>query len=84
MSKYKDIDKVVKIFRDNKCKFTMLHCVSEYPCEEKNINLINMIYLKKRYKCRIGYSGHESSLTPSVVFCNAWSGSNRKTYYFRS
>ncbi len=67
MSKYKDIDKVVKIFREKKCKFTILHCVSEYPCEEKNINLINMIYLKKRYKCKIGYSGHESSLTPSVI-----------------
>jgi len=67
MSTYKDISKVVNIFKKKKCKFTLLHCVSEYPCEDHKLNLINLIYLKNKFKCNIGYSGHEASLTPSII-----------------
>ena len=44
-----------------------MHCVSVYPCPENllNMNIINK--LKKRYNCNVGYSGHESSVTPSII-----------------
>ncbi len=67
MSTYKDIDKAVKIFKKNNCKFTLLHCVSTYPANEKDLNLNCIKTLKKKYNCPIGYSGHESSVSPSVV-----------------
>ena len=69
MSKIKEIDKVVKIFKKNKCKFVLMHCVSTYPCQENDLNLNSIISLKKRYKCKIGYSGHEPSVSPSIA---AW------------
>ena len=69
MSNIRDIDKAVKIFKKNKCNFILMHCVSTYPCPEKDLNLNLIITLKNKYKCKIGYSGHESSVSPSLA---AW------------
>jgi N-acetylneuraminate synthase len=61
MCELNDIDEAVKIFRENKCSFEIMHCISAYPFDENkisaNLNLIN--FYKERYKCNIGYSGHE-------------------------
>ena len=67
MSTLRDISTAIKIFRKKKCKFVLMHCVSTYPCEIKNLNLNLIQSLKKKYKCEIGYSGHESSVSPSIV-----------------
>ena len=69
MSEIKDIDKAVKIFKKYKCPYVLMHCVSEYPCEEKNLNLNLIPFYRKRFKCEVGYSGHESTVSPSVF---AW------------
>ena len=67
MSEYEHIDRAVDIFRKANCEFTLMHCVSTYPCldEESNVSLIPV--LKSRYKCPVGYSGHETGLLPSVL-----------------
>ena len=61
MCELSDIDEAVKIFRENKCSFELMHCISAYPFDENktsaNLNLIN--FYKERYKCNVGYSGHE-------------------------
>ena len=44
-----------------------MHCVSVYPCQEKDLNLNLIAFYKKKYKCHIGYSGHESSVSPSIT-----------------
>ena len=67
MSTLKNIKDCIKIFKKNKCKFTLLHCVSTYPCPEENLNLNMIITLKQMFKCPVGYSGHESSVTPSLM-----------------
>lgn len=67
MSTLKNIDNAVKIFKKFKCNFTLLHCVSTYPAKDKDLNLKCITNLKKRYKCRVGYSGHENSVSPSLV-----------------
>ena len=69
MCTIKDIEKAVKIFKKYKCKFILMHCVSEYPCPEENLNLNLIKTLKKKFNCEIGYSGHESSVSPSLF---AW------------
>ena len=69
MCTIKDIEKAVKIFKKYKCKFILMHCVSEYPCPEENLNLYLIKTLKKKFNCEIGYSGHESSVSPSLF---AW------------
>jgi len=61
-----DIEKAVKIFKLNKCKFVLMHSVSLYPCEENLLNLNFIKTLKKKFKCEVGYSGHESSVSPTI------------------
>jgi len=65
----KEINIALKIFKKYKCPFTLMHCVSIYPCPEEKLNLSMISKLKKLFKCDVGYSGHESSVSPSVV---AW------------
>ncbi len=67
MSTIKDIEKVVKIFKKNKCKFILMHCVSNYPCPSEKLNLKAIITLKKKFKCEVGYSGHESDVSSSFL-----------------
>ena len=62
MCELKEIDEVVELFRKNNCEFELMHCVSTYPMKEENANLKVIETLKKRYNCKVGYSGHESSL----------------------
>lgn len=59
MSTFKIIDEAVEIFKKNNCEFELMHTVSAYPFEDKlaNLNLISV--LRKRYNCKVGYSGHE-------------------------
>ena len=67
MSTYKDIAAAIKIFKMNKCKFILMHCVSTYPCPIENLNLNMIITLKNKFKCDVGYSGHESTVSPSII-----------------
>lgn len=61
MATYDEIDDVVEIYRKNKCQFTLLHCVSNYPCKESSLNLSVIPELSKKYKCEVGYSDHSSA-----------------------
>ncbi len=67
MSSEKDVEKAVNIFKKHKCEFSLLHCVSTYPASEQDLNLNCINSLKKKYKCEIGYSGHENSVSPSIL-----------------
>jgi len=61
MSTINDISKAIKIFKKNKCPFELMHSHSSYPMkiEEANLKLIQT--LKNKFKCDVGYSGHESA-----------------------
>tara|TARA_B110000971_G_C20038908_1_gene516268 strand:- start:6660 stop:7505 length:846 start_codon:yes stop_codon:yes gene_type:complete len=67
MSNYKIIDNAVKIFKKQRCSYEIMHSVSTYPCPEERLNLHLIDKLKKRYKCDVGYSGHESTVSPSII-----------------
>ena len=67
MSKMKDVENAVRIFKKNKCKFSILHCVSSYPCSEEDLNLKMIYSYKKKFKVEVGYSGHEKSVSPSLM-----------------
>jgi len=59
MSEMKDIEKAVKIFRKEKCPFELLHTNSSYPTKNNEANLKLISSLAKKFKCNVGYSGHE-------------------------
>ena len=44
-----------------------MHCVSTYPCPENKLNLNMILTLKKKFNCPVGYSGHESTVSPSII-----------------
>jgi len=67
MCTYDDIDKAVEIFAKNNCPLTLLHTVSEYPSQDSILNIGAMHVLKERYNLPVGYSGHEASVSPSVI-----------------
>ena len=66
MSNLKDISKAIKIFKKRKCKFILMHCISSYPCPIEKLNLNTIITLKNKFKCEVGYSGHETSVSPTL------------------
>jgi len=69
MCKMNDIISAVKIFKKHKCPFILMHCVSTYPCKDENLNLSMINTLRDKFNCRVGYSGHEATTSPSLV---AW------------
>ncbi len=66
MCTMKEIKKVVDIFNEESCDFILMHTNSEYPSPEENLNLKMLETLKKEFNCNVGYSGHESSVSPSI------------------
>jgi N-acetylneuraminate synthase len=67
MSTYEQIDAAVEIFRRFDCPFVLMHSVSEYPTPEHSLNLRCINALHARYKCPVGYSGHEVTMIPGVL-----------------
>ena len=67
MTEVKQIDRAVEIFKNAGCPFELMHCVSTYPMEDEDANLNRIKTLRDRYKCNVGYSGHEVSLAVSYA-----------------
>ena len=73
MSTLEEIDTAVEILDRYNCKYLIMHCVSSYPADPKDLNLRAINVLRNKYNCLVGYSGHETSanIAPSVVLYGA-------------
>lgn len=64
ISSKQDIDKLLQFIKKNlkikniKNRISLLHCITNYPVQEKDANLNSITYLKKHYNINIGYSDH--------------------------
>jgi N-acetylneuraminate synthase len=67
MSTIEDIEKAVNIFKKKNCPFELMHCVSTYPMKDTDANLRTILTLKEKFKCNVGYSGHETGLAISYA-----------------
>ena len=67
MSGFAEIDAAVEIFGKAGCAFELMHCVSTYPMDDEDANLRRIETLRNRYKCNVGYSGHETGLAVSYA-----------------
>ena len=65
MSTSDNISNAVDIFKKHNCEFELMHCNSTYPMKTENANLLTIPELRNIYKCKVGYSGHESGLAVS-------------------
>jgi len=69
MSRMNQVTKAMLIVdRTMGSRTTIMHCVGTYPCPEKDLNLRMIDTLQREFPYNdIGYSGHEVSVSPSVM-----------------
>ena len=67
MCSYEDIDRAVDVFRAAECPVMLMHTVSTYPAADSDLNLSAIHALRERYGLPVGYSGHETSVSPSIM-----------------
>jgi len=67
MSTEEEIKEAVRFF-GNDYPLGILHCCSEYPTKDENLNLSYIKRLQKKFpNYIIGYSGHEEGIIPSII-----------------
>jgi pseudaminic acid synthase len=68
MAKLNEIRESVKIAKRNGCKkIILLKCTSSYPANEKESNLASIPFLRKEFKCEVGFSDHTLGIGASVA-----------------
>lgn len=68
MSTIKEIEAAVNIFQKYNCPFELMHCNSTYPMKDEDACLRTIQILREKFKCKVGYSGHEVGL---IISCAA-------------
>jgi N,N'-diacetyllegionaminate synthase len=58
---------IKKINENFKKKIILLHCVSSYPTDIKNLNLNYMLKLSSKFGYPVGFSDHTNDALPSIV-----------------
>lgn len=67
MSTMEEIEKAVNIFKKAGCPYELMHCNSSYPMPDDQANLSFIPVLRDKFKCNVGYSGHEVGLIVSAA-----------------
>lgn len=67
MSTMEEIEKAVGVFKKFGCFFELMHCNSVYPMPEDQANLKVISTLIEKFKCKVGYSGHEVGLIATCM-----------------
>lgn len=67
MSTLEEIEQAVEIFKEYKCPFELMHCISCYPMVNADANLLVIKTLRERFGCLVGYSGHEEGLQVTIA-----------------
>jgi sialic acid synthase len=68
MAGKKELDDAIEVITQYHSDLSILHCVSQYPTEPKNVNLNTIPYLMKNYMdFVIGYSDHTIGIATPVA-----------------
>ena len=66
MANLQEIGRTLKIYK-NKKKVELLHCVSNYPCSFKSLNLECIKLLKKKFQVPVGFSDHSLGSDAAII-----------------
>lgn len=67
MSTTAEIDRAVEWVVSGRCPdLALLHTCSAYPSATEDLHLSRIAWLRERYQCVVGWSGHETGVLPSV------------------
>lgn len=67
MASIEDIDNAIEALDLPKELLIIMQCVSQYPCDVKNVNLKVIETLKNKYKTNVGLSDHTSGIIVPAV-----------------
>lgn len=67
MTHENEIAEAVRIFDEAGVDLAILHCVSLYPLDDKNMNLSRMSYLSQRFGKPVGFSDHSNDIRGAVA-----------------
>lgn len=67
MSFLSEIEQLVTFLRLIKAKYILLHCNSTYPAAFSDVNLTFITKMQRKFKCIVGYSGHENGISVSLA-----------------
>lgn len=71
------LDNVISFFTNRDKEFAIMHCVAQYPTPDKNMNLSQIDFLKKRYAdVRVGFSTHEDPGSTDMIKIAIAKGAN--------
>jgi sialic acid synthase SpsE len=62
-----EIDAMTKLLNDNNARFSILHCIINYPARFEELNLGFIDTLKERYFCPVGFSDHSPGIEASLA-----------------
>jgi len=68
MSTIEEIKNALKILKTNKkTKIDLLHCISDYPTKNENLNLRCILTLKNKFKLDTGFSDHSLGFEGAMI-----------------
>ncbi|MBI1838110.1 MAG: N-acetylneuraminate synthase family protein [Flavobacteriia bacterium] len=68
MAGRKELDDALEVISKQHNNISILHCVSQYPTEPKNVNLNTIKFLQKNYpQYKIGYSDHTIGIATATA-----------------
>lgn len=67
MAEISEIKAAINCFDPKVTNYSLLHCVSNYPCSEKSLNLQVINTLRDKFKCEVGFSDHAEEHLPSQI-----------------
>jgi len=68
MAGKKELDEAIEVITKHHSNISILHCISQYPTQPKNVNLRTISYLLNNYKDYvIGYSDHTIGISTPVA-----------------
>ena len=60
---------VLKKFKLPMKKVTLMHCTTNYPTSDEEVNISAIIQMKKKFNLEVGYSDHSIGNEASCVAC---------------
>jgi len=67
MSTLEELDRAVDFLKRRNASFTLLHCVSRYPCPPEDLHLASIEFLRERYGVPVGFSDHSIGIDSALA-----------------
>lgn len=66
MASFREIDEALETINYPKNKVVLMQCISQYPADIENINLLGMVEMRKKYNILTGLSDHNPGIIPAL------------------